>query len=33
MRTWSLIEEEKEYFASYAKKGDKPWILKQLSMH
>ena len=30
MMTWSLIEEDKEYFASYAKKGDKPWILNQI---
>ena len=27
---WNLIEENKEYFSSYAKKGDKPWVLEQI---
>lgn len=27
---WNLIEENKEYFASYSKEGDKPWILEQI---
>ncbi|MGM0883668.1 MAG: hypothetical protein ACQEXQ_21870 [Bacillota bacterium] len=27
---WNLIEKEQEYFASYHKKGEKPWILKQV---
>lgn len=24
---WNLIEEDKEYFTTYTKKGTKPWIL------
>ena len=27
---WNLIEEDKEYFSSYAKEGDKPWVLEQI---
>ena len=27
---WNLIEENKEYFASYSKKGDKSWLLEQI---
>ncbi|AXI00953.1 hypothetical protein DV702_15285 [Sporosarcina sp. PTS2304] len=26
---WNLIEEDREYFSSYAKEGDKPWILEK----
>ena len=27
---WELIEEKKEYFSSYQKEGDQPWILEQI---
>ena len=27
---WNLIEEDKEYFSSYAKEGDKSWVLEQI---
>ncbi|WP_172372446.1 hypothetical protein [Sporosarcina jiandibaonis] len=27
---WNLIEENKEYFSLYSKKGDEPWILEQI---
>ena len=27
---WHLIEENKEYFSSYGKKGDNPWVLEQI---
>ncbi|MED4207478.1 hypothetical protein [Neobacillus mesonae] len=27
---WHLIEENREYFSSYTKEGDKPWILEQI---
>jgi len=27
---WNLIEENSEYFTSYAKEGDDPWILNQI---
>lgn len=27
---WNLIEDNKEYFASYSKKGKKPWFLEQI---
>ncbi|MEH7382267.1 hypothetical protein V7138_17540 [Bacillus sp. JJ1533] len=27
---WNLIEVNKEYFSSYAKEGDKTWILEQI---
>ncbi|WLD92865.1 hypothetical protein [Alkalihalobacillus sp. AL-G] len=27
---WNLIEENKEYFTSYAKEGDNPWFLEQI---
>ncbi|MCM3619773.1 hypothetical protein M3936_19565 [Sutcliffiella horikoshii] len=27
---WHLIEKNKEYFSSYSKEGDKPWVLDQI---
>ncbi|WP_088102945.1 hypothetical protein [Halalkalibacter urbisdiaboli] len=27
---WNLIEVNKEYFSTYAKEDDKPWILEQI---
>ena len=27
---WNLIEENKEYFTTYSKEGDNPWILEQI---
>lgn len=30
---WNLIEENKEYFSLYAKKGDNPWALEQIEHH
>ena len=27
---WNLIEEDKEYFSSYGKEGDKSWVLEQI---
>ncbi|MBD8068082.1 hypothetical protein [Bacillus sp. PS06] len=27
---WHLIEKDKEYFSSYTKEGDKPWVLEQI---
>ncbi|WP_144512873.1 hypothetical protein [Bacillus sp. FJAT-22090] len=27
---WNLIEEDKEYFTSYSKEGNEPWILNQI---
>lgn len=27
---WNLIEEDKEYFARYSKKGDKPSVLENI---
>ena len=27
---WNLIVEGKEYFSSYGKEGNKPWILQQI---
>jgi len=28
---WNLIEKDKEYFSSYSKKGENPWVLGQIS--
>lgn len=30
---WNLIEENREYFSVYAKKGDQPWTLEQIEHH
>ncbi|TYS70500.1 hypothetical protein FZC76_00985 [Sutcliffiella horikoshii] len=27
---WNLIEKNKEYFSSYSREADKPWILDQI---
>ncbi|MET3728167.1 hypothetical protein ABID52_001748 [Fictibacillus halophilus] len=27
---WNLIEEDKEYFSTYAKEGESPWLLEQI---
>ncbi|MGD6962295.1 hypothetical protein ACQCVB_08840 [Fictibacillus phosphorivorans] len=27
---WNLIEENKEYFSTYAKEGESPWLLEQI---
>ncbi|RKD22996.1 hypothetical protein BEP19_12250 [Ammoniphilus oxalaticus] len=27
---WSLIEVDREYFTTYSRKGNKPWILNQI---
>ncbi|MDF2607999.1 MAG: hypothetical protein K0S34_2195 [Bacillales bacterium] len=27
---WNLIEEDKEYFSTYAKEGDKSWLLTNI---
>ncbi|MEA3319496.1 MAG: hypothetical protein U9Q88_05670 [Bacillota bacterium] len=27
---WHLIEKNKEYFTSYSKEGNKPWVLDQI---
>ncbi|ULL14756.1 hypothetical protein DVH26_10020 [Paenibacillus sp. H1-7] len=28
---WNLIEKDREYFSSYSKKGEEPWVLEQIA--